>query len=348
MDLNFAGVFCPVFGGKLIDRDINEERGSTYQADQKEKELVNAALYLRRPLLITGNPGTGKSSLAYAVAYELNLGNVLVWPITTRTTLQGGLYSYDAIARLQDASLREYNLHKKLADMKKQAFAQQTDRNLPKEVPKETSKPDNPDDYDSLDIGKYIRLGPLGTAFTLSKKKRPRVLLIDEIDKSDINLPNDLLHVFEEGRFEIPELSRLPETETKDFDKIEVQTHLGEGKVEIERGLVKCKEFPFVVITSNGEKDLPPAFLRRCLRLDIDLPDEDKLARIVKEKLTDSDQFEDDVKELLEKFLDERGRAVGNNLATDQLLNAVHLVMQGIKPLDSEELRKAVYRPLSE
>lgn len=125
--------------------------------------MVNAALYLRRPLLVTGNPGTGKTSLAYSVAYELDLGEVLYWPITTRTTLKDGLYNYDAVGRLQDAKL-------------------------------------NPDD--SLNrIGKYITLGPLGTA--LLPSERPRVLLIDEIDKSDVDLPNDLLHVFENGEYTI-------------------------------------------------------------------------------------------------------------------------------------------------
>jgi MoxR-like ATPase len=82
-------------------------RGQKFEPNQHESELVNAALYLRRPLLITGKPGVGKTSLAYAVAYELNLGAVLRWSITTQTKLQDGLYRYDAIARLQDASLRK-------------------------------------------------------------------------------------------------------------------------------------------------------------------------------------------------------------------------------------------------
>ncbi len=80
-----------------------QRRGETFQARPEEIELVNAALYLRRPLLVTGKPGTGKTSLAYAVAHELNLGEVLHWSITTRTTLKDGLYRYDAIGRLQDA-----------------------------------------------------------------------------------------------------------------------------------------------------------------------------------------------------------------------------------------------------
>ncbi|PSB65246.1 AAA family ATPase, partial [filamentous cyanobacterium CCP1] len=156
-----------------------KRRGETFQVRPEEVEMVNAALYLRRPLLITGKPGTGKSSLAYAVARELNLGEVLYWPITTRTTLKDGLYSYDAIGRLQEVKQSE-------------AKGEQVD--------------------DPQKIANYITLGPLGTA--LLPSSRPRILIIDEIDKSDIDLPNDLLTIFEEGRFEIPELARLEPDET--------------------------------------------------------------------------------------------------------------------------------------
>ena len=149
--------------------ETKQSRGATFQARKEEIDLVNAALYLRRPLLVTGKPGTGKTSLAYAVARELELGEVLTWSITTRTTLKDGLYNYDAIGRLQDA---------------------------------QSQGKDN-----VQNIGRYIRLGALGTAMLPSS--RPRALLIDEIDKSDIDLPNDLLHIFEEGEFLIPELQRI-------------------------------------------------------------------------------------------------------------------------------------------
>ncbi|NEP20619.1 MoxR family ATPase [Moorena sp. SIO3I6] len=269
-----------------------KKRGKTYQTRPEAIELVNAALYLRRPLLVTGKPGTGKTSLAYAVAEELQLGEVLRWNITTRSHLQQGLYSYDAIGRLQDAQ---------------------------------------GSDKDNLaDIGKYIQLGPLGTALLPSTdpkdSKKPRVLLIDEMDKSDIDLPNDLLTIFEEGKFEIPELTRISDR----FANIDVKTWDNQ-KTTIHSGKVTCKAFPFVVLTSNGEKAFPPAFLRRCLRLDLLEPTPKELEAIVKAHLGDSIE---QAKPIIEKFINRRDKDKGD-LATDQLLNAIYLLTNTVNTEDA-------------
>lgn len=259
-----------------------QKKGETFQPPDVAIEMVNAALALRRPLLITGNPGTGKSSLAYAVARELGLGTVLKWAITTRTTLKDGLYSYDAIARLQDA---------------------------------QASGQDN-----RQETGNYITLGALGTAFLAAD--RPRVLLIDEIDKSDIDLPNDLLNLFEDGEFPIPELQRLemPETPVRTLDRENGK----QRKVTIRDGVVRCRAFPLVIMTSNGERDFPPPFLRRCLRLRMPNPSPKELEAIVEKHL--GEQAAQQSKALIEWFCEQID--TGAILATDQLLNAIHLRTQ--------------------
>jgi MoxR-like ATPase len=269
-------------------------RGLRYQVEPEQAERVNAALYLRRPLLVTGDPGTGKSSLAYAVAAELGLREVLRWPITSKSTLRDGLYHYDAIGRLQEANLREIEA---------------------RHQPGTTPKP--------VDLGSYIRLGPLGTA--LLPGDRPRVLLVDELDKSDIDLPNDLLDVFEEGEFTIPELARLP----ADPHPVTVMTADADGRAKLTgepRGVVSCAAFPLVIITSNGERQFPPAFLRRCLQLTLEAPGPEKLARIVEAHLgVQASGFED----LVEEFLTRKSEG---ELATDELLNAIFLRYSGLRP----------------
>ncbi|MGB3636598.1 MAG: MoxR family ATPase [Rivularia sp. (in: cyanobacteria)] len=309
------------YGDDDKTNDNKNKRGATFQARAEDVELVNAALYLRRPLLVTGKPGTGKTSLAYAVAYQLQLGEVLYWPITTRTTLKDGLYSYDAIARLQDIPQQGTN-----------------DANNLKE------------------IGKYIQLGPLGTA--LLPSERPRALLIDEIDKSDIDLPNDLLHVFEEGQFEIPELVRIAEK----LETVEVRTAYKDKtehtykkiKVNINQGRIQCNNFPFIILTSNGERDFPPAFLRRCLRLDIKEPNQEELENIVKahflDKLDQKNETEllAKAEELIKQFLEKRDKKQ-DDLATDQLLNAIYLMTRKYAPAgeNKQKLIEQLFKSLN-
>lgn len=266
-------------------------------------DAVNAALYLRRPLLITGRPGSGKTSLAYAVAFELQLGPVLLWPITARSTLQEGLYQYDAIARLQDAQLSQNNPEAQ----------QQASRN----------------------IGQYITLGPVGTAFYPSAT--PRVLLIDEIDKSDINLPNELLNLFEEGAFKIAELERL----SRQGEEAQPVKSADDIDITIEKGRVQCGAFPLIIMTSNGERDFPPAFYRRCLRVQMPDPSQAELTEIVKAHLGSDTK---DVEALIAEFWKESEQKE-KGLATDQLLNTVYLLRQGA---DEAALKKLLLKSMTE
>jgi len=302
-------------------------RATSYRASSAEIELVNAALYLRRPLLVTGKPGTGKSTLAYNIAHELRLGPVLKWPVTSRSTREEGLYQYDALARLQDASrISQLARRGQQPGRPPEPGGPAGSPGLPGPpglpgspgLPASPARPADAAPWQerraNYDIGRYIRLGPLGTA--LLPYRRPRVLLIDELDKSDIDLPNDLLTVFEDGRYEIPELTRIAD----ELPAADVLTYDGDS-VRIQDGRVECQEFPLVIITSNGERDFPPAFLRRCLRLRIEMPDRGRLREIVEAHL--GTDHADKTRELIEKFISRREHG---DLATDQLLNAIYLM----------------------
>lgn len=302
-------------------------------------DAVNAALYLRRPLLVTGRPGSGKTSLAYAIAYQLQLSPVLLWSITARTTLQDGLYQYDAIARLQDAQLQG-NEPKSDGNQfySKSGYGSGSHyTSLQNRLQDSQLQPNKKLSY--RDIGQYIRLGPVGTAFLASQY--PRVLLIDEIDKSDINLPNDLLNLFEEGEFPIPELVRL----SRQGDKSQTVESADGLDITIKEGKVQCCAFPLVIMTSNGERDFPPAFLRRCLRIRMPDPDENDLKEIVKSHLDDENIYQS-CQQLIEKsiqdFIEEQDCQEGN-LATDQLLNNVYLITNEVK----DDLKEILFRPLT-
>ena len=194
----------------------------TYIADESLQAIVNVAVGLGRPLLVKGEPGTGKTLLAYAVAEGLKLP-LLTWHIKSTTRAQDGLYLYDTVARLNDSR-----------------FA----------------------DHDVRDIAQYIKLGPLGEAFERSQKGERVVLLIDEIDKADIEFPNDLLHELDAMRFVIAETGRE----------------------------IVASQRPIVLITSNAEKELPDAFLRRCVFHYIEFPDENQLSRICRVHHPDVDE----------------------------------------------------------
>ncbi|MFF1559692.1 AAA family ATPase [Streptomyces sp. NPDC058279] len=277
----------PADGNVARRLGAHRQAAELHRPEPEELEAINAALYLRRPLLVTGYPGTGKSTLAHAVAHELGLGRVLRWPVVSRTVLQEGLYRYDAIARLQDVQIA--------------ASGGTAAGGVP-------------------GIGKYIRLGPLGTA--LLPTTRPRVLLIDELDKSDIDLPNDLLNVLEEGEFTLPELERVADSEP------EVRVLTDDGtKVTVRDGHVRCRAFPFIILTSNGERDFPAALLRRCIQLKLGQPGEKRLATMVRAHL--GEEAAQLGAELIREFL---SRSQSELVAADQLLNAIYLTHYAAPP----------------
>ena len=182
----------------------------TYVATDDLTVAVNAAVTLERPLLVKGEPGTGKTELARQVANALGLP-MLEWNIKSTTKAQQGLYEYDAVSRLRDSQLGEEKVH---------------------------------------DVGNYIKKGKLWQAFDADQKL---VLLIDEIDKADIEFPNDLLQELDKMEFHVYETGQT----------------------------VKARHRPIVIITSNNEKELPDAFLRRCFFHYIRFPDVDTLRKIV-------------------------------------------------------------------
>lgn len=184
---------------------------NTYVASEELMSAVNVAIALKKPLLIKGEPGTGKTMLAQAISDSLGK-ELIVWNIKSTTKAQDGLYMYDTIQRLYDGQFGEEGVD---------------------------------------DIARYIKLGKLGEAFSAEEQV---VLLIDEIDKADLEFPNDLLWELDQMEFYIHE--------TKET--------------------IKAKHRPIVIITSNAEKELPDAFLRRCIFHYIAFPDKELMTEIVK------------------------------------------------------------------
>jgi MoxR-like ATPase len=248
------------------------EGSSSYVATDDLKMAVGAAATLNRPLLIKGEPGTGKTMLAEEVARSLDMP-FFEWHIKSTTKAQQGLYEYDAVSRLRDSQLGDARVH---------------------------------------DISNYIIKGPLWRCF--ESDKRP-VLLIDEIDKADIEFPNDLLRELDRMEFYVYETQQVIEANHK----------------------------PVIIITSNNEKELPDAFLRRCFFHYIRFPDKETMAQIVavhhprlKQEL---------LKEALEVFFDLREvPGLKKKPSTSELLDWLKLLMA--EDLPAEALRDSTKRKL--
>ncbi|MBM3595144.1 MAG: MoxR family ATPase [Alphaproteobacteria bacterium] len=238
------------------------EGTKSYVATEDLKVAVNAAVLLRRPLLVKGEPGTGKTVLAHEIAKAVG-APLIEWNVKSTTKAHQGLYEYDAVARLRDGQLGEERVH---------------------------------------DIRNYIKKGKLWEAFTSPQLP---VLLIDEIDKADIEFPNDLLQ----------ELDRMS------FDVYETQER------------IEAVERPIVVITSNNEKELPDAFLRRCFFHYIKFPDRETMQEII------DVHYPDIQKSLVSKAMDifyELREVPGlkKKPSTSELLDWLKLLMNEDMPLD--------------
>ena len=248
----------------MSDRSFDAFSGtSSYISNDALSRDVNAAVVLGRPLLVKGEPGTGKTLLAHAVAEGLEM-EILTWHVKSTTKAQDGLYHYDVVQRLNDSR------------------------------------------FGGGDVGNirhYIKHGVLGRAFTSDKQV---VLLIDEIDKADIEFPNDLLHELDAMSFHIPELDET----------------------------VSAKHRPVVIISSNAEKELPDAFLRRCVFHYIDFPEQERMVDIVRV------HFPDVEGQLLEaailRFYELRDiQGLRKKPSTSELIDWLFVLIRGGVPAES-------------
>ena len=233
-----------------------------YVASEQLLAAVNVAIALQKPLLIKGEPGTGKTMLAEAVAKSLGK-RLIIWNIKSTTKAQDGLYMYDTIQRLYDGQFGENDVH---------------------------------------DISQYIKLGKLGEAFDSEEQV---ILLIDEIDKADLEFPNDLLWELDQMEFYIHETKRT----------------------------VKAKQRPIVIITSNAEKELPDAFLRRCIFHYIDFPDKPLMEEIVRVHFPNVD--DELLKNAMDVFYEIRSfRDIRKKPSTSELIDWINALQIGGIPVE--------------
>lgn len=236
-DLNFLEVYSPDRKGKMPDLEIDEKLldPELYKPSRDLQDAVNVAIWLGKPLLLTGEPGTGKTQLAYSVAHRLGLGDPLRFNVRTTSVANDLFYKYDAIRHFQfNQNNKNHNLDKKEIE------------------------------------SNFITYQPLGQAIRSNTRQ---VVLVDEIDKAPRDLPNDILNVLEDLVFDVPEIGET-------FEAAPTKR-------------------PFIIFTSNSEKNLPDAFLRRCVYYHIPFPTDDEMLDILSTKTSSALYSISDIKDII-------------------------------------------------